>query len=199
MGNKQSASSHQEQDEITTSLTSKARADDEGEPQKPVHTRTRRAKKVLRQTSVAVKKAVVSNATVTDIGSVNVASLSNDTIELILPNKGLKTVPDEVSYMHKLQLLNLCRNEISEVPSDIGSVKTLVKILLAGNLISSLPEEISALENLEELVLADNPNLSSLPSGLVQLGNMKLLNLAKCNFTQFPTVLASMIVCRYMS
>jgi Leucine-rich repeat (LRR) protein len=183
MGNKASSSSSAPSDDNRVAFHN----DEEGpaEEAKPKQQRGQRARKVLRQTSVAVKKAVISNSTVSDVNDISV----KDTMELTLISKDLTAFPDAIVSMASLSILNLCKNQITEVPAEIGQVHTLTKLLLAGNQITELPEEIGQLSRLEELVMADNPKLSALPLQLAQCTNLKILHLARCRFRSVPEVL----------
>lgn len=179
MGNKSSSSSHAD-DENRVAFTGEDEHSAEEAKGKPQ--RSQRARKVLRQTSVAVKKAVIANATVTEVESINV----KDTMEVILVGKELTEFPDAISVMSSLSILNLCKNSISEIPPEIAQVNTLTKLILAGNQIVSVPEEIGGLQNLEELILTDNPKLASLPDQLDQCKSLKVLHIAKCRFRSIP-------------
>ncbi len=51
--------------------------------------------------------------------------------------------------------------------------------------VSSIPENIGDLENLNFLALPDNPNLTSLPSSILDLPKLLFINLKGSN-PQFP-------------
>lgn len=200
MGNKQagaasgsgaaaSSSAHATNDEnVKVAFTQANNEDaDPQEPESPRSTspakpRGQRARKVLRQTSVAVKKAVVRDATVTDVADVN----QKDTMELILHSKELKTWPESINSMSSLLLLNLCKNQLTEISPQVGQVSTLTRLLLASNLITAVPPEIGQLVSLEELILFDNPKLGSLPDELANCANLHVLNIARCRFKAIP-------------
>lgn len=187
MGNKSSSSSAPSDDSRVVFLDENVPVADEPKGKQP---RGKRARKVLRQTSVAVKKAVITNAVVTDVDHMS----TKDTIELILLGKDLEAFPDAIGSMASLSVLNLCKNHITEIPPEIGNVHTLTRLLLAGNQITSIPAEIGQLGALEDLVLADNPKLSSLPDELSSCTNLRVLNLAQCRFRSIPTCVPAVTV-----
>jgi len=187
MGNKTSSPAAPSDDSRVVFLDENVTAAEEVKGKQP---RGKRARKVLRQTSVAVKKAVITNAVVTDVDHMS----TKDTIELILMGKDLEAFPDAIGSMASLSVLNLCKNHITEIPPEIGNVHTLTRLLLAGNQITSIPPEIGQLVALEDLVLADNPKLSSLPDALPSCTNLRVLNLAHCRFRSIPTCIPAMTV-----
>jgi hypothetical protein len=63
-----------------------------------------------------------------------------------------------------------------ELPKTISRFKNLEALLLM-KCVSSVPEEIGELKNLSFLALPDNPNLSSLPSSILDLPNLMFVNL----------------------
>ena len=70
------------------------------------------------------------------------------------------------------------------IPRSIGRFKDLEALLLM-NCVSELPEEIGLLPNLTFLALPSNPTLRRLPKSILQLKNVKFINLQGTN-PEFP-------------
>lgn len=70
------------------------------------------------------------------------------------------------------------------IPRSIGRFRDLEALLLM-NCVSELPEEIGLLENLTFLALPSNPTLSRLPKSILQLKNVRFINLQGSN-PEFP-------------
>lgn len=80
---------------------------------------------------------------------------------------------------------NKSNSEINlELPPSISRFKDLEALLLM-KCVSSIPENIGDLENLNFLALPDNPNLTSLPSSILDLPKLLFINLKGSN-PQFP-------------
>jgi hypothetical protein len=71
----------------------------------------------------------------------------------------LTTVPEEITWLIRLQNLRLDRNRIEKLPPWIGRLPSLTHLGLNKNKLKSLPEELSQLTKLESLYLAENPGL----------------------------------------
>ncbi|MCP4986241.1 MAG: T9SS type A sorting domain-containing protein [Colwellia sp.] len=69
----------------------------------------------------------------------------NDIIEINLPNKNIKSIPNLISTFTRLTVLNLSDNEIDSLPKTMGSFQYLRDINLSNNNLIVLPEEIIGL------------------------------------------------------
>jgi hypothetical protein len=78
---------------------------------------------------------------------------------------------------------NKSNSEINlDVPASISRFKDLQALLLM-NCVSSIPENIGDLEKLSFLSLPNNPNLTSLPSSVLNLPSILFVNLTNSNPT----------------
>ena len=84
-------------------------------------------------------------------------------------------IPDNISKLKNLQILDLGFNAIREIPPQIGALTNLKTLMLASNRITSLPEEITHLKQLNELDLSANP-LKNLPKGFTTLEQLEYLS-----------------------
>lgn len=99
--------------------------------------------------------------------SVGKSNINDLTIEdyrtidsLVLPNKGIKYIPDEIGYMTNLKTLDLSGNEIRKIPKTIQYLVGLEEIDLSRNSISVFCEELVKLSesavNLKKMSISDN-------------------------------------------
>ncbi|MFX1538834.1 MAG: TIR domain-containing protein, partial [Promethearchaeota archaeon] len=95
---------------------------------------------------------------------------------LILINKGLSRLPDDIGRCGDLKNLQLGENRLNSLPKSLGNLRDLQKLELQRNQLSSLPTSIGNLVNLKELNLYDN-QLSSLPASIGNLTNLHVFNL----------------------
>ena len=102
---------------------------------------------------------------------------------LIINNKGLKQIPENVSrlknleylYLHSndlssipktifrlenLKVLHLANNKIEEIPAELTALPGLRILNLKGNRIKKIPEDLFEMEKLEEVDLSNNPSLN---------------------------------------
>jgi internalin A len=75
---------------------------------------------------------------------------------------GLKTVPESIRSLRKLEVLDIGGNRIQEVPEWIGELEAIKAINLHDNLLRQLPQQIGALPRLHTLWLSQN-RLEALP------------------------------------
>ncbi|NVM02487.1 MAG: leucine-rich repeat domain-containing protein [Candidatus Helarchaeota archaeon] len=87
----------------------------------------------------------------------------------------LEIIPETISSLTHLQILDLNLNRIKTLPESFSKLKSLKELWLYDNLFTSLPDFIGELKSLEKLMLALN-NIKSLPETLLSLTNLKLVN-----------------------
>lgn len=120
-----------------------------------------------------------------DIGylsNLNIGYLSNLN-ELNLHKNKLPTIPKEIGFLKKLQLLRLSDNEISFLPGIvIGELVELVALYLQNNRLKALPKTIGKLAKLLYLYVDNNP-LSELPDSLKQIQGLKKFDITKTQIT----------------
>ena len=95
------------------------------------------------------------------------------------------TLPDAVSNLSRLKILNSTYSGLTSLPESIGNLKSLQEIELEGNHLTTLPKSIGNLQSLKTLGLSDN-NLTSLPESITKLQSLKTLNLGNNYFSVIP-------------
>ncbi len=95
--------------------------------------------------------------------------LGNYIIGLVLPNKGLTTLPKTIHQLKYLQLLDLRNNRLTELPETIGQLEYLDELILDNNALTSIPESMGNLKNLTILQL-DSNELTAVPKSF---GNLR--------------------------
>ncbi|KAK7246469.1 hypothetical protein RIF29_41337 [Crotalaria pallida] len=104
-----------------------------------------------------------------------------------LDNQGLKGfLPDDISRLHNLQILNLSGNSIrGAIPSSLGTITSLQVLDLSYNFFNgSIPESLGQLTSLQRLNLNGNFLSGRVPATL----GGRLLHRASFNFTDNPGV-----------
>lgn len=115
-----------------------------------------------------VGKADISDLTVEDFRTIE---------SLVLPNKGIKYIPDEIGYMTNLKKLDLSGNEIKKIPQTIQYLFNIEEIDLSRNKIISFPSQMPLLSqnavNLRKINMTDNmlmfdlDNINAIRAGVV--------------------------------
>lgn len=79
---------------------------------------------------------------------------------LVLPNKGIKYIPEEIGLMKNLKVVNLSGNEITDIPNSIEYLFNIEYLNLSGNKIKSLSSSLVSLSknaiNLKAINISDN-------------------------------------------
>jgi len=68
----------------------------------------------------------------------------------------LTSLPEEISELTELEILNLEHNKLKQIPSSIRNLKKLIQLVLFANNLETVPEEISELQHLKLLDLDCN-------------------------------------------
>jgi Leucine-rich repeat (LRR) protein len=71
-------------------------------------------------------------------------------------NKLTGSLPAEIRYLQKLQILNASNNQMTGVPAEIGQLNNLLELNLSNNGLTGLPYELGNLKNLRILDLSGN-------------------------------------------
>lgn len=87
-------------------------------------------------------------------------------------NSGLTHLPDDLSGLQSLEVLNLMCNSLSTLPESVGQLQALKQLYLYWNKLESLPASIGQLEKFEVLQLCKN-HLHSLPESLQALSLLR--------------------------
>ncbi len=104
---------------------------------------------------------------------------------LDLSNKGIKTVPLEISQLTYLKRLFLSNNQITEFPEAVTKLFSLEDLSLSNNQISEIPDAISQLVNLKELSIWGN-KISNISEAITQLANLEDIDLSYAQLTLIP-------------
>lgn len=105
--------------------------------------------------------------------------------KLILRYNQIFNLPDWISCLSSLEILNLNINNINKLPESIGSLTSLKELLLWKNELIKLPDSITSLSSLESLNLRLN-QLISIPELIGNLSSLKELNLHDNKLTTIP-------------
>ncbi|XP_020830827.1 leucine-rich repeat-containing protein 20 isoform X3 [Phascolarctos cinereus] len=82
----------------------------------------------------------------------------SDTLELYLEGNALYKLPDEVSSLHRLKIINLSRNQFRDFPEKLTALLALETINLEENFIVDVPvEKLDAMPSLKCVNLRLNP------------------------------------------
>ena len=90
---------------------------------------------------------------------------------LIICDKGLTVVGDEVARLTDLQELHVHHNALTRVPAAMGVLDYLRVLALNDNRLETLPDELGDLRDLQCLELHDN-RLTKLPATFANLANL---------------------------
>ena len=131
-----------------------------------------------------------------------------DSLETLnLTGNRLKSLPDDLHRLHKLQVLFCSDNQFRELPACIGRCENLRIVgfkanqilhvpaaalppqlrwlILTDNLIEQLPDELGSCLSLQKLMLAGN-RLRELPASLAGCQQLELLRIAANQLTHLP-------------
>jgi hypothetical protein len=130
-------------------------------------------------------------------------------------NGGYNWMPDSISLLTNLKVLNLSGNQLTGIPDTIGELKSLVELDLEANGLKSLPDSIGELSNLQKLNLeknsieeipwtiggctslrelrADFNQLKALPEAIGQLRELRYLSVHLNSLKMLPTTMSSLV------
>ncbi|XP_069105584.1 leucine-rich repeat protein SHOC-2-like [Argopecten irradians] len=106
-------------------------------------------------------------------------------IELNLSGQALQTLPQDISYFTRLEVLNVSHNSLCEVPASLARLRGLRVLLLQENKIMMVPDTITNCTHLTEINLTRN-KLSNLPRNIDALKNLRILKLGQNEFVSLP-------------
>ncbi|MEI7842586.1 MAG: leucine-rich repeat-containing protein kinase family protein [Gallionellaceae bacterium] len=115
-----------------------------------------------------------------------------DTLEILdLSNNALRSLPADLTRLHKLRVLFCSNNQFTELPKAIGQCELLSMVGFKANKISHVPA--SALpKQLRWLILTDN-QISELPAELGQCTQLQKLMLAGNQLQHLPDELSNCV------
>ncbi|KAI6157986.1 Endonuclease/exonuclease/phosphatase [Pisolithus tinctorius] len=110
-----------------------------------------------------------------DMGGVNLKTIPHNSglftftflINLYLNHNSLAAIPQEISKLRHLELLDLSGNALTTVPPEMGMLTQLKELYLFDNQITTLPPELGSLHQLQTLGIEGNPLDASL-KGMIQ-------------------------------
>ncbi|XP_023696226.2 leucine-rich repeat-containing protein 40 [Paramormyrops kingsleyae] len=114
-----------------------------------------------------------------------------DLTKLILSSNKLELLPEDVSLLAALVVLDVHDNQLTSLPKTIGELQQLQKLNLSHNKLRELPEQLWSLTNLRSLQLQQNV-LEVLPQGVGQLANLDELDLSGNQLTEVPDSLGGL-------
>ncbi|XP_031636758.1 leucine-rich repeat and death domain-containing protein 1 [Contarinia nasturtii] len=95
-------------------------------------------------------------------------------------------LPKEIYDLNKLQYLNVSDNEITSVDKAIGDMKSLETLNLEKNHLTEIPLEISRSTTLNELFLSDNNNLTEIPTKIMAMQSLRVMEAERCRLEYLP-------------
>lgn len=98
---------------------------------------------------------------------------------------GLRSLPEQLSYLTHLETLDLSDNKFTVMPPSIKALTHLTDLSLIANELTGLPSDISRLIHLERINLAGN-KLTALPTELCSLTRLDFLGLEDNQLTSLP-------------
>lgn len=116
---------------------------------------------------------------------------ANGQKELSLKGRKLDQVPDALTKMTDLEVLDLSDNELAELPEGLKNLKQLTTLVLSGNKLEALPRIVCQLKTLTTLDAAYN-TISRLPDSIVNLHQLTTLNLSYNELEEIPEELCQL-------
>ncbi len=112
---------------------------------------------------------------------------------LVLNNKQLTVIPNNVEGLTGLKTLDVRQNQITLFPVTLTNLDSLIYLDLSNNELYWLPSEISQLTNLNHLSLHHN-NLTVLPESIGLLSKLKILKLNHNELSKLPDSIGNLSV-----
>ncbi|KAF9474705.1 hypothetical protein BDN70DRAFT_815210 [Pholiota conissans] len=124
-----------------------------------------------------------------DMGGVNIKNLPPTSglfsftflINLYLNHNALATVPQEISKLRHLELLDLSGNNLSTVPPELGMLTQLKEFYLYDNHLNTIPPQFGSLHQLQTLGIEGNPLDPHLKSMVQKDGTQALISYLRDN------------------
>lgn len=110
---------------------------------------------------------------------------------------GLNTLPESITILKSLQILNLRNNELETLPESISNLTSLEKLNLSRNNLITLPEAIGNLTSLKILNIGNN-KLKRLPEAITELNSLQELRLEYNNLTTLPNSIGNLTSLEYL-
>lgn len=94
--------------------------------------------------------------------------------EFYLQNNCLKKLPNELTELTKLMIINVSNNKLKSLPENMNNLKNLNTLNISNNKITKLPKSLGMLENLEKINF-DDLTIEYPPSDIIQGGLVAIL------------------------
>lgn len=107
-------------------------------------------------------------------------------VELDLSYNRLCDLPSFIGYSPHLQVLDIQDNQLNSLPPEMVNLKQLLKLNISHNRFSILPEVVYNMPWLEMLFAANNHINNLDPEGLIQMKNLKVLDLVNNDIKHLP-------------
>lgn len=102
----------------------------------------------------------------------------------LISKKKIQEIPIDIGNLKNLRVLELQSNYIKTLPDSMCKLDKLEELNISRNSIEELPNSISFLSNLKSLVLFKNP-LRTLPDSLLRLENLQI-RVDRTQYNNFP-------------
>ena len=123
--------------------------------------------------------------TLAELEDLRVLALGNLSVSNTGDDNAFKKLPDSVTRLTNLQVLDLSYTNISALPDSIGNLTNLQALDLYNTNISALPSSVPCLTNLQGLYLSGT-QISALPDSIGNLKKLRKLDLRDCHLKAIP-------------
>lgn len=110
---------------------------------------------------------------------------------LYLNSKNLSVLPDDITTLQNLKILDLANNQLRALPEEVHRLTSLEELLLDNNQINSLPKAFHKLDDLTVLSLINN-DLEGFPKQVCEIKSLRALDLSDNLIKQIPPEIKSL-------
>ncbi|CAJ1943773.1 unnamed protein product [Sphenostylis stenocarpa] len=103
-----------------------------------------------------------------------------------LSGKRLKVLPEALSHIPAMVVLDVSTNQLSVIPDSISKLENLEEFNLSSNVLESLPDSIGSLQKLKVLNVSGN-KLTALPDSISKCSSLVELDASFNTLTYLPT------------
>lgn len=115
-----------------------------------------------------LKVLILSMNRISDISQIVTAKFAGELIRLEAPENQIGSIPNEISSLKKLEILNLSCNNLRSIPDSIGELVELKVLNVSINNLETIPHAISRLRNIEIFSFLFNP-IEYIPPSVARL------------------------------